>query len=94
MQSEICLHPFILPDDKLVEKLKARAFNGDLFIFNNLEMACQKHYMLCFGWVNFVNYENGIVTFICRVIEDTEKLLAIHYTTVDGEKEIESLYLV
>lgn len=94
MQCEITLHPFIIPDENLVEKLKEKTLEGDLFIHNNLEAACKKQNLLCFGWVNFVKYENGIVTLICRVLEDTDKLLAIHYKTVDGEKEIESLYLV
>lgn len=96
MQAEIMLHPFIIPDETLVEKLQEKCSEGDLFIHNDLEAAAKKINLLCFGWVNFVKFENGIVTFICRVLEDTDKQLAINYNTdrETGEKKIVNLYLV
>jgi hypothetical protein len=91
---EISLHSFIMPDQKLVDKLTEKTGEGDLFLFSDLKMAVEGKYLLCFGWVNYVKYENGLVIFGCRVLEDTDKQIAINYKTVDGVKEIVNLYLV
>ena len=91
---EISLHPFIIPNQKLVDKLTEKVGEGDLWLHHNLETAVKGEYLLCFGWVNYVKYENGFVIFGCRVIEDTDKQIAINYKTVDGVKEIVNLYLV
>lgn len=95
MLIEIPLHPFIIPDENLVKKLQEKSNEGDLFIFSDLTSAAQAVHLLCFGWVNWVRLENGVVIFTCRVIEDTDKQIAINYkTNEDKTKEIVNLYLV
>ncbi len=94
MLLDIVLHPFIIPDENLFKKLQEKSNEGDLFIFNDLESAAKAVHLLCFGWVNWVKFEHGIITFTCRVLEDTDKLMAINYKTVDGVKQIVNLYLV
>lgn len=95
MLIDIVLHPFIIPDKKLFDELQEKCQEGDLFIFKDLTAAAKAEHILCFGWVNYVKFESGIITFTCRVIEDTNKQIAINYKTKeDKTKEILNLYLV
>jgi hypothetical protein len=95
MLVDIVLHPFIIPDENLFKKLQEKSNEGDLFIFPDLTAAVKAQHLLCFGWVNWVKFENSLITFTCRVIEDTDKQIAINYKMEDkNTKEIINLYLV
>jgi hypothetical protein len=91
---EIPLHPFIIPDEQIIKKLEEKVAEGDLFIFYNLETAVRQEHMLCYGWVNYVKEIKDefatLVLFGCRVLEDTDKLLAVNYK----DEKIINLYLV
>jgi hypothetical protein len=93
MEAKMTLHPFIIPDKKLIDKLQALVNEGELYIYSDMESAV-KHknsVIFCFGWVNGILEENGIYYFICRVLEDIfKKTLAIQYS----KDEVVNLYLI